>query len=640
MKIKEFKAVAIEVAHFIKKYWFYKTNLDRYLSMNNIDDSALEKIRNEIELPLNKEFQKLGNIEISDEDFKSSKEILVIQLIVESFYNNHELFKLLIKNKKIEELRLCFYKKIFFKNPNESVKKINFSELQKNIIYCNQEDLNLLVLTKALNENNNQLLELLKPYLKLNINNNEVKHVLLMKIIKNGKKITNPLLKKEIKAIISLEDFLKELKGFIFLNEERQKNIDDFFNINIMNLILKTPNLIDYEQLSHKQVMCILKSSDKDDSFYKKISVYIKTDYIKVSINDKLKFLIKEKILTDEIVQTLIDDKNKDFLSAIYFNQKKVKNYISEDSFKNIIEAYSDILLSRMNVDDSYLKFLKEYPYQLSKEKISKLLENDCPISYCSNFELEAKAIINTKYNKEIELEQFSFEEKDDYIQKSFERNKQLIDCLYEKYPLLMNDKDFFINTVTNSRNDTFLNNYLRKYFDNNPSSDLKNNIYKNLHIFMRNVSAPKTLNWIIENGLLNKLISEENFNKNGNIIGRTNFNKWIPLLIEKHNLDPNFIILNTVMSFNSNNEMFKFILRNYELKEKTQQEICNKAFSIIESDLAKEILRKGIVPNDYYAFKFESAPNEAGNILLKAKLKEKLENLASKTQNKKVNKI
>lgn len=642
MKIKEFKAIAIEVGHFIKKYWFYKTNIDRYLSMKNIDEDDVKKIKSDLALPLSEDFKNFAGFEDEeyDEHLKDAQEILIKQLIVESFYNNHQLFKLLIKNKTKEEIKQTFYEKLFSKTPNENVKSIQFPELEKNIIYCNNEEINLLVLTKALNENNDKLLQSLKPYLKLNINNNEVKHVLLMAILNNGKKITNPLIKEEIKKVIGLDKFLEEMKGAIYLSEERQKNANDFFNINMLDLILEKSDLVDSEQLSHKQSMYILKNIKKDENFYKKVSDYIKTDYRKVSIEQKLKFLIKEKFLTENLIESFVNDKNKDFLSTIFFNQKKVKGFISEENLKKVIEGYADVLLSSMNFDDSYLKFLKEYPYQLNKEKISKLLANDYEITYCSNFELEAREIINTKYGKQIELENTHLEENNGFIQDYFDINKKLLDCLYEKYPLIMNDKDFFINTVKNSSNDTFLNNYIRKYFNDNPKSDLKNNLYKNLDIFMKKSSAPKTLNWVIENNLLNKLISEENFNQSGNIIQKVSFNKWIPLLIEKYNVDPNFVILNTVMSFNSNNEMFKFILHNYELKEKTEQQICNRAFSIVEPDLAREILIKGIVPNDYYAEKFQSAPNEAGNILLKAKLKEKLENLESKNSNKKVNKI
>ena len=140
------------------------------------------------------------------------------------------------------------------------------------------------------------------------------------------------------------------------------------------------------------------------------------------------------------------------------------------------------------------------------------------------------------------------------------------------------------------------------------------------------------TLTWFIENNLIDKLINNNNSLIN---FGNPKKNFLVEDLIKNYHISPDFFIKQSLQSFIYNDKLFKFILHNFEIKEQTKQFICNSVVSIDAEDLAKEIVKKGIIPNEYYQEKFKTSPNSASNILLKGVLKNKLENLENKTTQK-----
>lgn len=634
MKIKEFKAIAIEVSRFLKKYWFYKQNRERYLSMQNISAEQSNTIKSEMLVEFNLDgFPE--NIKEEDKDIEESKKIFLNAITVESFYRNHELFKLLSKERDEDSLYFKFFEIIFSKNHNENVKNFNATELNKSLIWINKEKYNLVVLQKALNEVNLELFNIIKPYLSWTQDNVEIERIILKAILENGKKIKNSLIEKEIKQIFSIEQiFKKEVwDKNTTLTENREKNINSFFDINITQLIAKTDiKYIDLEQISHKKAQQILNNVDIDKNYSKKYMEYIVAQYAKVSLKSKFNYLKNKNVLTDEFWNESLKVENGKFIKIIFLNQEEVKPFILEDKFSAIVEQYKKNILNSNNSDNRVVQFVKLYPGELDKETILKLMQVEYKHSYTSNFEMEARNLINEKYTDQIVLDEVFFLESNKYMKDSLKNTSDLLNTLYEKYPHIMNNEEFFKESLKNLQNDNLMSLYIRKFCEDNPGEEIKKEIVKSLDILTSHYQSSNILLWIIENNLLNEIIPKTMMGdtSKGFLGSNSYLNKWMPLLIEIHGVSPDTLIYQTVTSFTSNNELFKFILNNYELKPRTEQEICNRVFAINEVDLATEMFKKGIVPNDYYAEKFASSQTEAGHILLKSKLKNKLENLDS----------
>lgn len=657
MKIKAFKTIAIEVVQFFKKYWFYKKNLERYLSMTNVSENELESIKSELFIDF-KSQQKKADYYIDNSN------ILLNNLIVESFYNNNTLFEMLSKEKEGKNSHYAFYDKIFIKSHNQSVEKFNPEELKKSLKFINNEDFNFLVLEKSLNEANIDLLEVVKPFLSWNIDNKKIREYMFLTICKNGKNIKNSPLEKEIKTIISTDNFLENLnKEFLnnsFLNDNRllfldcntQKNINSFFDINIFKLIENIDvNNISLKNLTHKDTINILNAlSIEDNDKNSKIFIqYMETEYKKVSIENRINFLIKKNVFTDDFWNESLKIENINFVKFLFSIQDKIRHLIPQDKFKTIMEEYKNYFFKFKNPNNSMAKFVTLYPYELNKEDILNLMNEQNKVIFFSHFELEANNLINEKYP-----EQFSNNnsnnnssiKEDDNINKYYlnETNK-LLKILYEKYPEIMNDKEFFKNSMQNLTNDSLIEIYIKKYLKDHPNEDnkeFKKEIANKLKIFNTAEQCSKTLFWVIENNLLKEIIPNTINSSTGQgfIFSNENLNKFAPILIEKYNVSPDTIIYQTVTSFISNKELFNFVLKNYTLNPKTEQAICNRVFSIDDTELATEIFRKGIAPNDYYTEKFKSSPTGAGQILLKSKLKQSLEKLEKKPTVTKVRKI
>lgn len=637
-KFKQFTAITRECVRFFKKYWFYKNNQEKYLSMKNISVKEIDKIRNELTIDFNiKDFSDMLYEARLDKD----NYMLINALMVNSFYNNHELFKLLIKDTdKGDELYFNFIEKIFNNTHNQNVVKFNKIELNKSIQYINQEKFNILVLSKALNEANIELLEIIKPYITWDKNNTQIKECVMLAIIENGKKIKNTTVENEINNFMNMEDFLNSWDRSLPFKNRLQKNIHAFYGINIIEK-LKQSGLINFSQLSHKKSQELLETLEDTKKYINQYIEYIHADYDKISIEKKFEFLKSKKVLNEEFWDNIIEAKNKKGLSKLFIHHEKIKRFMPPNKYQLMIEAYKEHILTTKNpLEDCTVQFVQLYPYVLNQDTISKVMNVAHIKTYTSPFELEARNLINEKYSEEIELQEIYYYERDNYIKDGLNQQKMLLNLLYEKNASVMNNEMFFKSVTESLRNDDLLEIYIRKYFKDNPNEELKKDIVHRLNIFNNTNQSPKVLAWVLENNLIEKIIPRNTSMAKEFLFSKSYGNLWAPLLIEKYNVSPDAIISQTVASFISNNELFKFILKNYQLTIRTQQELCNSVFAINDVDLATEMFKKGISPNDYYTEKFTNSPTQAGNILLKARLKEKLERKEHKPTVKKISKI
>lgn len=639
-KFKQFKAITRECVRFFKKYWFYKNNQEKYLSMKNISVKEIDKIRNELTIDFNiKDFSDI----IYDTKIDKDNYMLINALMVNSFYNNHELFKLLIKDTdQGDELYFNFMERIFNNTHNQNVVKYDEIELNKSIQYINQEQCNILVLSKALNEANIELLEIIKPYITWDKSNRKIKECVRLAIIENGKRIKETEVGKEINNFMNMEEFLNSWNNAISFTHKREKNIQAFYGINIIEkLIKKDINLVNFSDLTHKKAQGILETLDDKKKYINQYIEYINADYEKVSIEKKFEFLQSKKILNEEFWDNIIEAKNKKGLSKLFIHHEKIKRFMPPNKYQLMIEAYKEHILTTKNpLEDYTVQFVQLYPYVLNQDTISKVMNVAHIKTYTTPFELEARNLINEKYPEEIELQEIYYFERDNYIKDGLNQQKMLLNLLYEKNASVMNNEMFFKSVTESLRNDDLLEIYIRKYFKDNPNEELKKDIVHRFNIFNNTNQSPKVLAWVLENNLIEKIIPRNTSMAKEFLFSKNYGNLWAPLLIEKYNVSPDAIISQTVASFMSNNELFKFILKNYQLTIRTQQELCNSVFAINDVDLATEMFKKGISPNDYYAEKFTNSPTQAGNILLKARLKEKLERKEHKPTVKKISKI
>lgn len=638
MNIKNFKEIATGIANFFQVYWFYKKNLNRYLSMRNISQEQFEEVKEELLI----NFKMQVKDEMDEKILAESKTLFHIQLMVESFYNNYELFNLFSRSITDDrELYYKFYEKIFNTPINETVKTYQATELLKCLNKRNSEDLNFIVLIKALNNGNVDLLNIIKPYIDWSAENSKVVHEIIMAVFKNGKKLKNTPMEEEIKKIINKDNLLDYLTERTQLSDDRQKFFNYFFDTDILTLISKDDfNRINLEQISYKKAKSVLKNIDRKNNYSKKISEFVAAHYSKVSLKEKFEFLNKEKLLTKDIWNKLIQVENKDFISILFKNKDSLSSLIDSEYIAKIMEEYKNHILQSFNNNNLFKEFVENYPLLLTQDNLLELMSRDYQkFSYVNDLYQEAKTLIDNKYPGQLKVETISNIDTDPMIQDYLEKNIQWLNVLYDKYPDIMNSKEFLLKFLNKCSNDILLESYLERYFKNNNDEEFKKEAVLNIRLF-NNYSCQKTLKWVIDNNLIKDLISKHESVGTNTIFGNVDNNMWVPILIEKYHVEPDTIIKQTMQSFVTNKELFKFVLHNYEISHKTQQTLCNSVFATNETELAQELFKKGIVPNDYYEDKFKTAPTQAGNILLNAKVKARLENLENKEKPKRVIKI
>lgn len=643
-KFKEFTQIASNCGRVMKKYWFYKKNRHTYFSMRNITDEDLENIKNELSISF--QYDKLTAL--STEEFQETKEVFIEKLMVESFYNNSELFIKLSKNKTPHEIEYDFKTDFLFKTVNEYTDIFDEKEVIASIKHVNSHTMNMFVLTNAVMNESIHLFNIIEPYIDIKNNRNDIVNVISLAIARHGKKIKDTPIGVKILELIHKESLSKELIDNYCsykINNKKETNINVFLNINIMNIIIeKNVNEFTLGKLTSKKAESLLLTINKDKDYNKKISQYLEEEYTLLDMKRKIQFLKKNHIYNNEMFEEIIDKSTYKLIERLFKEYKKIEHEISQENVDSILLKYKTRCVKYEVEIDKQIDFINRYPYQLEREEIVSLMKNSYQVyNQANELELEARDIIEQKYKQDLDIGPEDFHYKKSLLKEYINNEKKWLNILYKQYPQHMNNISSLIEFAQNSKKDVFLSMYLEKFFQDEKNEEYKKEIVDHLKIFISHTSIyPYTLKWIIDNNLLIKLIpppdSETKNTINMFSDGMHAANIWAPLLIEKYNISPDTIIKQTIGGYN--NELFTFILKYYPLLHDTEQEVANTVLATNNTILAKEIFRKGIVLNDYDEERYKLFPTETGQILLKSRLKNKLENIEKTDVKKKVKKI
>ncbi len=627
MKIKEFKTIANGVIETIKKIIEFKFNYKSYLNDKEITDEKINKI-----------IEKLTLVFVDYEKDKSEeKETFVLETLLGfSFFNNHELFKKLQPkiNKDLKEIfENLFGRDIFSVSLNDFSK----DEMIKNIELINDETINIFCLAYALKKDNEKLVNILKTKIDFNNlqNKKEIKENFLNLIIFYGSDIKNEKNKKLIKDLLenkSIDDLFKSYN----LNAKRIKNIDKFFNISLKNEMLNDKVNLETQNIDDNFVLKLLSKNSKNSKDFERIKnllAYKDSKDLKKNINKlKSKKLLDndffEKILTEiENFEYSKSLKSKNTLINLFKELEDLN--LSEDIKKKSYEKLKDIAIDgQYSENKDYKEFILQYPLELSIEEFVKILihKNQGYVGL-TDYETNLKTNLNNNYPEYFD-EIIHINIKDKFFNSIHKEIDDFFNDLLKKHKEKMNDINCFKLYVERSSNDFLVKKYL-DYFKNTYGIEkIKEIQFSKINILNEDNVGGLTLTWFIENNLIDKLINNNNSLIN---FGNPKKNFLVEDLIKNYHISPDFFIKQSLQSFIYNDKLFKFILHNFETKEQTKQFICNSVVSIDAEDLAKEIVKKGIIPNEYYQEKFKTSPNSASNILLKGVLKKKLENLENK---------
>lgn len=425
---------------------------------------------------------------------------------------------------------------------------------------------------------------------------------------------------EQCNANLSEEEFLSLLKKRDYYVEHIKEN-------KLNKTVQKEINFINLLFEKYPEYMTSKKTIDE-------VIGYTKNSVFQKNYTEKLSKHISHKQWEDVIKNGSIQLLKKLF-------EKDELDFLSVENKEILFKEYKKLVVSLVIENKEIIKFIEKLPHYVDEELILSILNgNNQYIKMYSEIENKAINLVKEKYQNEISMKNMTpFTEFNEFYTKE---EKSLIDTLFEKYPQILNSENTLLNVVKNSESDICLSNYLKKYFQINQDENLKKSIVRNIMIFEKSFFG-KTLEWVIDNNLLEELFPKnELVDSYNNVFKNESWNIWAPLLIERFEVKPDVLIKQSVASFLSNTEIFKFILNHYELKPKTEQTICNSVFAIDSVELAKEIFKHGIAPNEYYVEKFKNSPTNAGDILLKSNLKLNLEGELSNhsTLLKKVKKI
>lgn len=284
-------------------------------------------------------------------------------------------------------------------------------------------------------------------------------------------------------------------------------------------------------------------------------------------------------------------------------------------------------------------EYIENCPKIIDRDNLVKIINNVYnPNNYKTHFDMKCLeySINNYSDNKKFEHKVMTSV---NYYEIFEEELKQLLDFLYQKYPEHMQNKDTILDLASSSSNDILIGLYLEKYFTKNKDIELKQTVAKNLKV-MTLVDFSRTLQWLGENNLVAQVINEKN--PYNNIFSENYYNYFLPYLLDKCELDPNIVIRQTFNPQNDNHELFTFVLHNYEINDQTLREVCDIVHIKNKVDFAEEIFKNNLLLSDNLVEQCKLLPTEAGNVLLKSHLKQKLENKhfdnnQTKTKTKKI---
>lgn len=629
MRIKEFKTIANGLFTAIKKIIEFKFNYKSYLSDKEFSDEKIKKIIDDLTLIF---------IDYEKEKSEEKETFILETLLGFAFFHNHELFVKLYPHIK-KDLKEIFENLFSRELLTVSLKDFSKEETIKNISFINNSTINILCLYYGLKNNNEELVEIIgKIELNDDITKKTAKDVFLDLIVSHGNKIKIESHKTLIKNILNEQPIDNLFKDY-HLSKKRIKNINKFFNISLTDEMLKNNIKLDTQNLDDNFVINLLSNdlnSETNFEIIKKLLAYKEDKKLKKNI----KRLKNKKLLNDSFFERIFKDFELDYAQSLK-SKSTLRNLFNdlEDlslSFEIKNKAYEKLkemaLDGEFNEVNDYKNFVLNYPNRLSIEELVKILLHKGQ-SYVglTDYEINLKNKMNVNYPEYFD-EIIHINLKDDFFINTHKENSDFFNNLLKKYPEQMNNMNCFRLFVERSNNDLLVTKYLDYFKEKYGIEKIKEIPFTKINVLNENDIGGLTLNWFIENNLLNKIINDNNSLIN---FGNHRKNFLVEDLIKNHNISADFFIKQSVYSFISNHQLFKFILNNFEITKQTQQFICNSVVSIDAEDLAKEIVKKGIVPNEYYQEKFKNNLNTSSNILLKGVLKNKLENLENKTTQK-----
>lgn len=632
----------------IKTRYVFNRESEYYLRLTDISEQQLHTVKQKFDIKM---------ICTSEKGYKQDKNFYqnsyFLQLLrIKSFYSNAKLFQFLAGDKSGDNLYFDFRKYKAYKIFNEHIHFINIKELEKNIQYLNNVKINCLVLELALSQDNIKLYNLIESYLDWQKEKNIILESMCFVVTRYGSKIKHSQLSNKIREHVQVDNFYKyNYKNFYHPYLHRQShtqhidNINDFFNINLLDIVVHKE--LSYQEikilhLNYRQQQQVLKKIPQEKNYT--FLLYFLNDNKEISMKKKLYWLNKNELLSkhfwDEISSSYIGT-----LSIVFQNYHILKKLVDNELLKKLIEKYKEHVSQLCLNFETTMDFIKKYPFVFTKEELSQLIANT--FVYCeyrNDLEHEAIELINQKYIGQITAQMGNLINDDIKYKSILDNTNKQLHYLYKKYYQYFKDESFLLSVVKSSNCDILLFCYLNKFFANDNTIELKTKVAQNFYRFTQNIysSNPmygKTLTWIIKNDLLN--IALDNEPAPNNLFTNEATNYLVPLLIEQYKIKPDYFLEKSVQTDKINKELFYFILNNYKISVNVYNNICKQVYIYNKEDLAQELFKREMFPNEQLSALIKEYPNSAGNILLKSQLKNKLESKYDKIKNKeKVHKI
>lgn len=599
---------------------------------------------------------------IIDNNFsENDQKTYLNKFIVESFYTNQTVFNLLNQDYNEREFLFNLERSSFLLPFNLTIEKANIADLQEAHTkkpFC--QELLHKIFENALYHGNETLYQWIEPQL---IWKEENKSTLFSFFLDYYNKIErNPVLLNTTLNFFSQQKASEFISSFSYISKSRFKGLKKYFpeafdNIHevfssfssdIQQKLLKQH----LPELTVDNIVSFLNKLEKEKDFIYYINFLHNQDLLDTNIIKRL------YVFSPHSSHNFFDVK-KQFQSKIpdiYLND------LEEEYVKDVFLSYSPL-----NKKIRFLHYFKEnHPdnIDLSKEKILKLLDyfstNDETL-YVFPIEQKTNAILKQYYPNSEDIPQLipSTDPNDNTFNKTIFIHKlnefyqideeykalnEFISLLFDIQPELMNDSDFFFSFLRKSQNDLLINAYMEHYLKiNDEQSSLNKQLGESNQILVDifNVLIDKQHLFLTMENLFSEYIPNKISNKELHSMFMKagqygTINHLLPSLIERYDINPNHLIMQTVSSFVANTPLTLYLLDNFKLNEKIEQKLCKSAHSTSNLELAQKLIQKDILPNDYYCNIFTEQPNEAGSLLLKAKLRN---NLQTSTVERKENK-
>lgn len=601
----------------------------------------LEEIKNKLTPPI-----------IIDNNFsENDQKTYINKFIVESFYTNQAVFDLFNQNYNEKEFLLNLDRSSFLLPFNLTVEKVNLEGLQQ--AHTNKpfsQDLMYKLFENAIYHGNQELYQWVEPQL---IWNPERKSVLFSFFLDYYNKIEkNPAVLNTTLHFFENHKASEFITPFTYVSKSRYKCLQKYFPESLSNIsdifcsfapeIQKKLLNQHLFELTADNIVSFLNKLEKEKDLIHYINFFHDKELLDIEMLKRLYtfsahshhqfFDIKERFQS-KIPAEYLDSLENDYLKDIFVSysplSKKVHflRYFKQHKPSNI-DLTKEKMLRLLDYFSSNDDCLYIFPLEAKTNAILK--------KYYPNLEDAPSLIPSTNENDNMFDKTFSFNNINDFYQsdEEYQLLSEFISLLFEIKPEFMNDSEFFFSFLRKSQNDFLINAYMEHYlkinFDknslNNQSNESDNLLVEifdilidKQHLFL---TMENLFTQYIPNNMSDKALHSM-FMKAGQY---GTINHLFPYLIEHYEINPEHLVMETVSSFTSNTPLTLYLIDNFKLNEKIEQKLCKSAHSTSNLELAQKLIQKEILPNDYYANIFTEQPNEAGNLLLKAKLRNNLQ--------------